>query len=212
MGKNKGYRSMMAVIFSALILIVMSVSVFLGTRKTIQYRISGTPVDAVVTMSSKIANTRYVEAMYYDENNRPHICETVYNGIAAVGDEFTGYVLPDVPDKLYRMPPLWLVLLAGTLFGAMIIISLVVLVKNIRIHRENKMLSIHGQATHAEIVNIQRKGRFKARCYVRFRDDTQTERFAYVTFTKSIPPENGTCKVFYYITPKGKTMCDLIEL
>ncbi len=212
MGKNKGYRSMMTAIFCGIIVILMPVCIFLGTRKTIDCRINGTEVEAEVTAVTRIGRTRQVEAIYYDSNGALHICETVYNGIPNVGDRFTGYTDPDDPDKLYRMPSTVLLIVFGTVYAALLLVSLISLFRSIRIHRENRLLSERGTLVKGRIVSVNRRSKFVYDCFANFTDDEGTTQTVMVTFSKSIPAPDTECSLVYYRTPKGRLICDLIEL
>ncbi len=213
MGKNKGYNSMMTFIYCLIILVVLPVSIFIGARKTIDYRLNGTPVDAEVAVVTKIGRTAYVvEAIYYDDGGRLHICETVYNGIAHVGDRFTGYVLPDVPDKLYRMPALWVLIVFLMLYGGLVLTCVILLVKSFKVHRENRLLSEKGIIAKAVILNVNKRKSFVYDCFVNFTDSEGTQQTVMVTFTKSVPAPDTECSIVYCYTPGGRLIHDLIEL
>ncbi len=212
MGKNKGYKSMISAIVCFIFMAAGAVCIFLAARTTLTYRFSGKKTVAVVTASMKGGRFRSVEAMYYDENNRPHFCETVYNGIATVGDEFEAYIHPDDPNKLLRMPKTWLIVLFLLLFGSMFIGGLIGLILSVRTHHRITSLSKSGTTVQAEVIMINRRGDFVYDCVMNFVDldgETQTQT---VTFTKTIPAAGEKYPVVYIKTNKGKVFCELIEL
>ena len=213
MGKNKGYKSMIAVIVSIVMIIVLPASIFIGARKTVRYRFSGTAVEAEVTAAYKVGRSYHTEAMYTDEYGSVYIADTIYNGTPSVGDKFTGYYLPEDPYQLYRMPPAGLIVAFASVMLLIFVVCLVVLVKNIRVHRGNKLLSVYGKPVKATVLTVSRKGSsFKSDCLVSFTDENGTLQNAVVTFNKSIPVPDSECTVLYCLTKKGKLICDLIEL
>ena len=213
MGKNKGYKSMIAVITCIVILIALPIAIFIGARKTVNYKFNGIAVEAEVTAADKVGSTWHTEASYIDEFGNFYLADTIYNGVPSVGEKFTGYYLPEDPYQLYRMPPTGLLIGFGAMFLTIFTASLIVLVKSIRIHRGNKMLSKYGKPVKATVLAVSRRGSsFTSDVLVGFNDENGTLQNATVTFNKSIPVPDSECTVIYYINKKGRLICDLIEL
>lgn len=212
MGKNKGYKSMMAIIGCVFFLIAMSVAVFLGGRKTLNYKMNGTPVEARVTQVFKVGKTELVESVYMSEFGFEITADTIFNGSPEVGDVFTGYVLPDEPGEVYRMPPSWLIALFCGVLGLLYILCIVIIILSARTHRHNRLLSVNGIPAKASIMQVTRVKTFVFNCLVSFTAYNGIEYTATVQFTRSVPNADGECSIIYYLTPKGKLIVDLIEL
>ena len=213
MGKNKGYRSMIAAMTSFLLLAVLIVSTVLGLRVVLKYRLNGILTEAEVTVAEKHGMTYRTESSYYDENGRMHLAETTFNGVPTVGEKFEGYYLPEEPGKLYRMPHAGLIAAFASIWVILMLVCIIVFIKSIRTHRGNRLLSVHGEPVKARVLAVSRKGRsFVSNCLVSFTDGDGILQNTTVTFNKSIPAVDQECTVLYCKTKKGRLICDLIEL
>lgn len=211
MGKNKGPKALKTMTICAVLLIVLCVSVGIGVSKTIKYRYNGKKVSAVVTVVGVEGDPRYVESMY-NFDGRLRFGETIFNGDPYVAQSFEGYVLPDEPDKIYRMPDRALAIAAIILFVLIGCVLVFLFVWSYAIYRMNKLLSLHGIHVQGEATMITKRAKFVYDCIMNFEDGEGQLQTVKVQFNKSIPIVGEKYPLLYYKTESGKLFCDLIEL
>lgn len=211
MGKNKGPRALKTMVICAILFTILCVGVGMGVVKTMNYKMNGKKVSAVVTVVGSEDDPTYVESMY-NFDGRLRFGETIFNGEPYVAQSFEGYVLPGEPDKIYRMPDTALVVTA--LFLLFVIDSVLIFLfarANI-MYRINKTLSLHGIHVMGELIMMNKRAEFVYDCIMNFKDEEEQLQTVKVQFTKSIPIVGERYPLLYYKTGDGKLLCDLIEL
>lgn len=212
MGKNKGGKALRTMVISMLLLIVLCTGVGIGVAKTINYRMNGMKVTGIVTVVGTQDDPNYVESMYRAPNGLFYFCETIFNGSPYVAQSFEGYVLPNEPDKIYRMPDRNLVIVAVILFLIIDSVLIFLFVWSLAIYRINKTLSRRGIHVQGEATMITKRAEFVHDCVMNFEDEEGQLQTVKVRFTKSIPIVGNKYPLLYYKTESGKLLCDLIEL
>ena len=212
MGKNKGYTSMMRVIFSAAVIIALQVFVFYIVKEPLDYIVNGYRGRAVIMVSGTEDDAGYVEAMYKASDGRSHFSEVLTYGDTYVGESFEAYILDSRQELIFSMPKAMYIGAFAAGYALIMIISIALLASGASTHRKNRLLSEYGIPVKGLIVNVIRRKAFVHDCVVTFLDENGAYQTATVRFTRTVPAHGQECSLIYYVTAKGRVICDVIEL
>ncbi|MBP3271027.1 MAG: hypothetical protein J6M17_02215 [Ruminococcus sp.] len=68
------------------------------------YRENGVAVTCTTTGVNTVGNNQMIIGQYTDDSGKTYTAEVTRNGKSYLGEEFTGYVLAESPEKVYCMP------------------------------------------------------------------------------------------------------------
>lgn len=213
MNKNKSGKALAVFFVCLVIIIVLPVSVFIGARKMMNYKLNGLKVQCEVTeVIERVNGPQQVRVVYTNENGVTLGANAVMNRRVSVGDKAEGYVLREKPFDVYVMPSGELIAVFCLIFGLVIIAAFVGLFLGLRAYREHRLLVSRGVLTKGKLLFVQETGKFVYNTQVSFRDsDGEEQIFPYV-FTKVVPSQDKEYNVVYFKKKNGRVVSELIEL
>ncbi len=180
-----------------------------GFSTTLDYKNNGTPVECTVESIVRIEN-EFVEVSYVDDAGKTVYAQAKVNKKAYVGMQFTGYIMPQSPKEVIRMPSKTIVIIALSLASLMAFGCIFATCSNIKWRREYKILKQKGFGTQGQVVSTSRidDNHFAKIRFVCHNGAEFTKKFG---VEKTIPYVGNTYSLIYYIKSNGKCIAALTE-
>ena len=213
MNKNRSGKALGIMFFCLLIIIVLPLSVFMGARKMINYKLNGAPVHCeVIKVEEDLNGRQQVRVKYTNKNGIELSARATMNRRVSVGDEAEGFVLPEQPFDVYVMPAPALIGVVCGIFGVLVAAAAIGFVVALKMYLDHKKLVSHGTLTKGRLLFIQETKRFVYNTQVSFRDSDGEEQIFNYVFTRVVPEPEKDYNVAYIKKKNGKVAAELIEL
>lgn len=205
------------IILIGIALIVCIPGAFLfGYLNNLEYQKNGTEVECTVFAYEKVGRSSELQVKYYDENGNRYEAYVKNGGVNPyIGQEFTGYVLPDDPYEVYRKEDLFVIILAFMLCGVCIIGGVYLIFGTIAERNTSERLRKDGIRGECEIFEVTMekiaKGRLVYPAKFRYIDDNGDEQRGKHIFERRPPELGDKFDIVYARKSNGKYISMLIE-
>lgn len=204
----------MVFILFVFLVVVMPIMLFRAEKANREnekkYNERGISVHCTVTTVMNSGKHQYVEVIYRDKDDQLITAKATPNKKVTLGEEFTGYVLPETPEQVYCPAGAVMKYIFYGLFALLYIGGWAAMIIYVNASRTYRILKAKGIPAKGELVSISNVEE-NILVKIRFTSASGREHTKEFAITHGTPFVGDMYDILYYEKPNGRCVADLID-